>query len=61
MEKQIESVEDFLNEIVGMSAGNPVRRRDMMSLSRVAYLREIFPVVFEAGRESVKERKKRVD
>lgn len=54
MSKPIENVDDFLNEVIATRAGDPVRRRDTMSISRVQFIREIFPVIFSAGQKSEK-------
>ncbi len=46
MNKPIETVDDYLDEIVSHSHGNPVRRRDTLALSRIQFLRETFPIIF---------------
>lgn len=53
MNKPIENVDDYLDEIVSHSHGNPVRRRDTLALSRIQFLRETFPIIFAAGQASV--------
>lgn len=57
MSKPISNVDDFLNEVIATRAGYPVRRRDTMSLSRIAYVREIFPAIFAAGTLAAKAEK----
>lgn len=52
MNKPIENVEDFLNEVISYSHGNPVRRRDTLALPRIQFLRETFPTIFAAGQAS---------
>ena len=52
MNKPIETVDDYLDEIVSHSHGNPVRRRHTLALSRIQFLRETFPAIFAAGQES---------
>lgn len=54
MSKPIENVDDFLNEVIATRAGDPVRRRDTMSISRIQFIREIFPAIFSAGQQSEK-------
>ncbi len=54
MSKPIENVDDFLNEVIATRAGDPVRRRDTMSISRIQFVREIFPAIFSAGQQSAK-------
>lgn len=54
MSKLIESADDFLNEVIATRAGEPVRRRDTMSISRIQFIREIFPAIFSAGQQSAK-------
>ena len=54
MGKLIESADDFLNEVIATRAGEPVRRRDTMSISRIQFIREIFPAIFSAGQQSAK-------
>lgn len=54
MSKLIESADDFLNEVIATRAGEPVRRRETMSISRIQFIREIFPAIFSAGQQSVK-------
>lgn len=49
MNKPIENVDDFLEEIVGFSHGTPVRRKDTLAMSRIQFLRENFPIIFAAG------------
>lgn len=48
----IESVDDYLNEIVATRAGCPVKRKDTLSLERVKLIRDIFPAIFSAGQDS---------
>lgn len=59
MNKPIENVEDFLDEIVSHSHGNPVRRRDTLALPRIKFLRETFPAIFAAGKASAIRNKKK--
>ena len=54
MKNKIENAEDFLNEVIATRAGDPVRRRDTMSISRIQFIREIFPAIFSAGQQSDK-------
>lgn len=54
MSKSIENADDFLNEVIATRAGDPVRRRDTMSISRVQFIREISPAIFSAGQQSAK-------
>lgn len=62
MHKPIETVDDFLDEIVAYESGRAIRRRDTMAISRIQFLRENFPIIFAAGhdkglREGLKGRK----
>lgn len=57
MNKPIENVDDYLDEIVSHSHGNPVRRRDTLALSRIQFLRETFPAIFAAGQASAVKKK----
>lgn len=61
MNKPIENVEDFLDEIVSHSHGNPVRRRDTLALPRIQLLRETFPAIFAAGQQSVLKKQSKQD
>lgn len=52
MNKPIETVDDFLEEIIGHSHGAPVRRKDRLAMSRIQFLRENFLIIFAAGHAS---------
>ena len=52
MNKPIETVDDFLDEIVAYSHGTPIRRKDTLAMSRIQFLRENFPIIFAAGQAS---------
>lgn len=52
MNNPIETVDDFLEEVVGHSHGAPVRRKDTLAMSRIQFLRENFEIIFAAGQAS---------
>jgi len=52
MNKPIETADDFLDEVIAFREGKPDRRRDTMAISRIQFIREIFPVIFAAGHAS---------
>lgn len=52
MNKPVETVDDFLEEVVAYSHGAPIRRKDTLAMSRIQFLRETFPIIFAAGQAS---------
>lgn len=52
MNKPVETVDDFLEEVVAYSHGTPILRKDTLAMSRIQFLRENFPIIFAAGHAS---------
>ena len=46
------TLQNYLDETLYMRDGKPVKRGDEISLSRKAFLKEIWPVAFKAGYET---------
>lgn len=39
------TADDYLNEYIGIEGGRKVRRRDRMSISRINFLKEMWPSI----------------
>ncbi|AHF77951.1 Phage protein [Sodalis praecaptivus] len=45
----ISTLDEYLDEVIAMQHGMKIRRRDELSISRLNYLREVWPIAHQAG------------